>query len=72
MDWQIIATVACVALAAWYVGRAVWRTWRPTAGGCGGCGTGCSSPAGTDVLIPADQVTVRRRRCASFPQLTRG
>ena len=66
MGWQFAIVLACVLLAAAYVVRAAWRTWHPKPGGCGrGCGTGCATPATADApkvtLIPADQLTVRRR-----------
>ncbi len=66
MDWQFGVVLLCVLLAAGYVTRAAWRTWHPKPGGCGGgCGTGCATPAAADApkvtLIPAEQLTVRRR-----------
>jgi hypothetical protein len=64
VDWQVIVVLACVVVAAAYVVRAAWRTWRPKASGCdGGCGSGCAAPADASrvTLIPADQITVRRR-----------
>jgi hypothetical protein len=62
MFWQWLIVLICVALAAAYVVRAVWRTWHPKAGGCGG-GCGCATPAETprETLIPAEQLTLRRR-----------
>jgi hypothetical protein len=63
VDWQWIIVLTCVLMAAAYVGRAAWRTWRPKASGCGGCGTGCATPAEADrvTMIPADQLKVHRR-----------
>ena len=67
MDWQLpLAGIAIVA-AAVYVGRRAWRTWTHKGSGCGGgCGSGCKSAAPSTSntparLIPADQLTVRRR-----------
>lgn len=61
MYWQWLIVAICVALAAAYVGRAVWRILRPKAGGCGG-GCGCATAQEPkDTLIPADQITLRRR-----------
>ena len=64
MDWQIGLTFAGVALAGAYLARAAWRTWHPKPGGCGG-GCGCATavpPAAERItLIPAEQLTVRRR-----------
>ncbi len=45
MDVQLAAVLVVLVAAAGYVGRAVWRTWTPAAGGCGvGCGK-CAAPA---------------------------
>lgn len=64
MEWQAGIVVACVVLAVVYIARATWRTWHPKPGGCGG-GCGCATavpPAAERItLIPADQLTVRRR-----------
>jgi hypothetical protein len=65
-DWQIFLVLAVVAAAAAYLGRQAWRTWRASktgcAGGCG-CGTKAAPAAKSDgvTLIPADQLTLRRR-----------
>jgi hypothetical protein len=63
MNWQWYIVLACVLFAAAYIARSAWRTWHPKPGGCGG-GCGCAT-AKTDepkiTLIPADQLTVRRR-----------
>jgi FeoB-associated Cys-rich membrane protein len=62
MFWQWLVVLTCVLLAAAYIARAAWRTWHPKAGGCGG-GCGCAKPADAPkvTLIPADELTVRRR-----------
>jgi hypothetical protein len=62
MWWQWLVVLLCVALAAAYVVRAAWRTWRPKPGGCGG-GCGCAAQAAPpkETLIPSDQLTLRRR-----------
>ena len=63
MDWQWALVGLCVALAAVYLARRAWRTWRGRAAGCGGCK--CAAPParkeGTTTLIPAEQLTMRPR-----------
>ncbi len=62
--WQWLAVLICVLLATTYVARAAWRTWHPKAGNCGG-GGGCSAAKPDEpkvTLIPAEQLTLRRRR----------
>jgi hypothetical protein len=36
-DWQIVATIAIVAIAALWVVRAVWPSGRRGSQSCGGC-----------------------------------
>jgi hypothetical protein len=62
MIWQWIAVLLCIALAAAYVARAAWRTWRPKPGGCaGGCGCATANKSvAQETLIPADELKVRR------------
>ena len=68
MDWQLYLTSITIIAAAVYVSRRAWRTWTHKGKGCGGgCGTGCKSVTpttsnGPAQLIPADQLTVRRRK----------
>jgi hypothetical protein len=46
-DWQSIAVFVCIATAALYLARQIWR--RATKhGGCGGCGTCPSNAANKD------------------------
>ncbi|HEY1379176.1 MAG TPA: FeoB-associated Cys-rich membrane protein [Gemmataceae bacterium] len=64
MDWQWVVVLACVLVAAAYVARRAWRTWHPKPGSCGGgCGSGCAAPAEEPrvTMIPADQLTLRKR-----------
>jgi FeoB-associated Cys-rich membrane protein len=66
MVWQLSLVGLIVAVAAAYLAWRAWRTWGRKASGCGGCGSGCKTeaPAASDRparLIPADQLTVRRR-----------
>jgi FeoB-associated Cys-rich membrane protein len=69
VDWQWIAVLACVLLAAAYVARRAWRTWHPKPGSCGGgCGSGCAAPKShesSEAFISADQLTLRRRQQAN-------
>ncbi|HVS38540.1 MAG TPA: FeoB-associated Cys-rich membrane protein [Gemmataceae bacterium] len=66
MLWQLLIVGLIVVAASAYLGWRAWRTWGRKASGCGGCGSGCKgeSPdaaARSERLIPADQLTVRRR-----------
>jgi FeoB-associated Cys-rich membrane protein len=66
MVWQLSLVGLIVAVAAAYLAWRAWRTWGRRASGCGGCGSGCKTeaPAASHQparLIPADQLTVRRR-----------
>jgi hypothetical protein len=69
MGWQLPLVLLIVAVAASYLVWQVWRSWRGSRSGCaGGCGCAknaapASSPNVT--LIPADQLTIRRRDPAS-------
>jgi hypothetical protein len=63
MNWQWMAAIISVGVAASYLGWRSWRTWGRKAAGCGG---GCSCPgkkgeatARPSELIPADQLLVR-------------
>jgi hypothetical protein len=63
MMWQWLTVLTCVLLAAAYIARSAWRTWHPKPGGCGG-GCGCAAPSAESpqvTLIPAEQLTLRRR-----------
>lgn len=63
MDWQLTTVAVLVMAALAYLGRQTWRTWFGRKSGCGG-GCGCSKPAernGQAALIPAEQLTLRRR-----------
>ena len=62
MFWQWLLVALVIALAAAYIARAGWRTWRPNAGGCGGgCGCAASKDRPTATIIAADQLKLRRR-----------
>ena len=66
LDWQVLLVLAVVAAAAAYLGRQAWRTWRGSKTGCGGgCGCGTKTTAAAKpngvTLIPAEQLTLRRR-----------
>lgn len=40
MSWQLVATIACVAAAALFIGRRIWRFLRASSHGdasCSGC-----------------------------------
>jgi hypothetical protein len=67
VDWQFPLALLLVATAAGYLARRGWRSWRASRKGCGGsCGchkTPTTGEAATGkVLIPVDQLTVRRHR----------
>ena len=65
MDWQLLIVGILVLLALVYLGRQTLRAWRGKGAGCGGCK--CPSPmrtttsAGTETLIPVEQIRLRRR-----------
>jgi len=66
MDWQLPLVIVIVTAAAAYVARKTWRAWLGTkAGGCGG-GCGCASKAtearDKTILIPVNQLGLRRDR----------
>ena len=66
MDWQLVIVALMVLVAALYLGRRSWRTWRVSKSGCAGS-CGCASKAkpaesnGQATLIPSEQLTLRRR-----------
>jgi hypothetical protein len=66
-DWQLLLVLPIMAAAASYLGRQAWRSWRGGRSGCGGgcgCGKNSAAPASTAgrvTLIPADQLTLRRK-----------
>ncbi len=65
MNAQIVAVLLVVGVAVLYLVRAAWRTLTGKGSGCGGCR--CSAKpapkanAAEGTLIPADQLTLRRR-----------
>jgi hypothetical protein len=68
VEWQLLPVMLIVAIAAWYLGRVTWRSWR---GGKGNCGGGCHCGSAKDTalpsngsskLIPSDQLLTRLRR----------
>jgi hypothetical protein len=65
MDLQLAIVAVLVATATLYIAFAVWRTWAGDKNGkCGG-GCGCASPtkkedSASEVLIPSNQITLRR------------
>lgn len=64
MTVQDFLVVLIVLAAVGYLLRQSWRTWSGRKAGCGG-GCRCSDkPASTNghaTLIPAEQITLRRR-----------
>lgn len=42
VNWQFVATIACIALAAVIVLRRIVRLFRSPASGCGSACSGCS------------------------------
>jgi hypothetical protein len=62
-DWQLVPVVLVVAMAAWYLGRVAWRSWRGSRAGCGG-GCDCAAKPGSDQdrIITPDQLTARLRQ----------
>ncbi len=65
MDWQLVLTMGCVAMAAVYLGRRSWRTWTAKGKSCGGCGscgskTAASTPTAAK-LISTEMLTARLR-----------
>ena len=65
MDWQLLVVAVVVTAAAAYLARRAWRRWAGgKAGGCGGCVCAKVPPAETNgqgTLIPAEQLTLRRK-----------
>ncbi|MFK7817817.1 MAG: FeoB-associated Cys-rich membrane protein [Planctomycetaceae bacterium] len=50
-DWQSIASLVCVLLAAAYIARATWKTFAgKKASACGSSCSGCDSAAGPKEL----------------------
>lgn len=66
MNWQLPIVILIVAVAAAYLGVQTWRSWTGRKAGCGKGSCGCGKPKenatdGVEILIPAGQLTVRRR-----------
>ena len=66
MDWQLPIVILIVAGAACYLGVQTWRSWTGRKAGCGKGSCGCGKPQENaaekaEILIPAGQLTVRRR-----------
>jgi hypothetical protein len=65
MTWQLLLVMLIVAGAACYLARQTWRSWGGKKSGCGGsCGCAgrpTSSASNSPTLIPAEQLTLRRR-----------
>jgi hypothetical protein len=62
--WQLTIVGVLVALAALYVGWKTWQSLRASKAGCGGsCGCAKAAPDAAEkpILIPANQLTLRRR-----------
>jgi hypothetical protein len=57
VDWQLPLVILAVAVAAGYLGRRAWRTWKGR--GCGGCGAAKAESSVT--LVPADELRFRKR-----------
>ncbi len=68
MDWQLLLVGMIVTGAACYLARQTWRTWTRSKTGCGGgcgCGSKTAQAAATNghfTLIPAEQLSLRRRK----------
>lgn len=61
MDWQLPIVLLIVATAAIYLTRQTWRSLSGKKGCKSGCGCGPkAAETGQEVLIPADQLTIRR------------
>jgi hypothetical protein len=71
MEWQFPIVLLVVAGAVFYLAHSFWRSWSGVKGRCGGscaCGKGIpgDGPAGGETsLIPAEDVTLRRRQTKS-------
>ncbi len=51
LDGQLLATLACVAVAVVVLCRRAIAWWRgQSTGGCGGCSSGCGSSSSSDQL----------------------
>ena len=62
MEWQWGLMLAFVTVAAAYIARATWRTWRAKPGGCGGgCGCKSAEPQGAESFVNSEQIRVLRR-----------
>ena len=61
---QDVLALACVAVAACYLG---WTLWNSLTGGCTGCGGGKKPPAEAP-LIPVSDLTARVRGATSPPR----
>jgi hypothetical protein len=66
MEWQLYIVVLVIAVAVLYLGWSALRAWKGAKTGCAhGCG--CKpkeadmASGGSAVLIPVDQITLRRR-----------
>lgn len=72
IDWQLLASLGIVAVAAVYVGRSFWRSLHPKKGDCGGCGCG-RAPAATkepqSQLIASASIQLRPARSAKNQNL---
>ena len=64
MDPQLALSAIAVACAGVYLAYRGWRTWRGPKSGCSG-GCGCAKTPANEakepVLIPSDQLVLRRR-----------
>lgn len=60
-DWQLAMVGLIVAVAAGYLVRKSWRSWRSAGHGCSGsCGCGSKKPQENAVhFVAADQLTLR-------------
>jgi hypothetical protein len=63
LDWQLLLTLAVVALAAVYLAWRGWTAWRQSQRGCGGCGCGKAPETGGEQvkIVPSEELRVRRR-----------
>jgi hypothetical protein len=66
MDGQLLAAAILIGVAGAYLLVRGWRTWRGLKGGdcAGGCGCAKTTPGNEKtggVLIPSEQITLRKR-----------
>ena len=59
-EWQLVIVGLIVAVAAGYLVRRSWRSWRSSGEGCGGsCSCGSKKSDEKVHFVAADQLTLR-------------